>query len=268
MTFILFSCAQKSEQMSEMTSPSEASASSIAANTLPQPPQQDLYSNGASRIVKSAHYRFEVADVKRSNEAIEAAIKKYPSYIASSTLNLAHAFLEHKITIRVQNEYFHDLLKEIDKQAITVNFRNIQTDDVSKDFVDLESRLRTKREVEARYEEILRKKTGTIEEVLKAEQQIGALHEEIEATVQRLNYLKDQVSYSTISLEFYQTIVPNTVAKEETTTTRFMEAFVAGWSGMVNMLLVLAHVWPLMVLGLVVVVVFRFRRRIVLSKGA
>jgi hypothetical protein len=198
----LFSCGQSKESSDASTT----DESVVAKSQLAELGDIDLYSDGKSSLIKKAHYRFEVKNVKQSTEAIEIAVKKYPAYISSSSLLLENPILENKITIRVQSEYFHVLLQEIDKQAVFVNFRNVETDDVSDQFVDLESRLKTKREVEERYMNILRKKAGTIEELLDAEQQIGKLHEEIEATIGRINYLKEQVRYSTISLEFYQTI--------------------------------------------------------------
>jgi vacuolar-type H+-ATPase subunit D/Vma8 len=143
-----------------------------------------------------------------------------------------------------------------------VNYRTLTTQDVSKEFVDLESRLKTKREVEQRYSEILRKKAGTITELLEAEQKIGELHEEIEATVSRVNYLKDQVSYSTVNLEFYQTITQQ-IAESETNTTgkEFKEALTAGWNGVVNVLLVLTYAWPLLALGLTTGLFYWFKKR-------
>jgi hypothetical protein len=168
--------------------------------------------------------------------------------------------MENKMTIKVQSEYFYDLLKEIDAQAKFVNFRNVKTNDVSKEFVDLESRLKTKREVEARYIQILRNKAGTIEELLDAEQQIGALHEEIEATVSRINSLKDQVSYSSIHLEFYQAITLE-VQQEPTWKEKFVNGLNTGLSGILNIVIVLAYLWPLMIVATIVTIVVMLLRK-------
>jgi hypothetical protein len=201
---LISACAQVSKE-SEATNIDPLPGTDQAnAPQLATTPANDVYSDGKTQLIKTANYRFEVDNVKKSTEVIMAAIRKYPAYISSSSLHLKNPILENKMAIRVQNQYFHELLQEIDLQAKFVNHRDVITADVSKEFVDLESRLKTKREVEVRYMEILRKKAGTIEELLNAEQQIGELHEEIEATISRINYLKEQVSYSTINLEFYQ----------------------------------------------------------------
>ncbi|HEY9047168.1 MAG TPA: DUF4349 domain-containing protein [Ohtaekwangia sp.] len=234
----------------------------LAKAQLAPVPTNDLYSNGKVKLIKNVHYRFEVENVKTATENIEAAIKKYPAYISSSNLHLDNPILENKITIRVQSEYFHDLLKEIDLQARFVNFRDVKTDDVSKEFVDLESRLKTKREVEERYTDILRKKAGTIEELLNAEREIGELHEEIEATVSRINYLKEQVSYSTLELEFYQTISQE-IASADTVTPRdrFIDALSTGWEGLVTIIVALAYLWPIYILAGIIIIYLKIVRK-------
>jgi hypothetical protein len=261
------SCAQKSEMASDDLTEAEVQATPAEAKSqLTSVPSTDLYSNGNVRLIKTVNYRFEVSNVKKSTEAIELSVRKYPAYISSSDLHLENPILENKITIRVQNEYFQDLLKEIDLQAQFVNFRDVKTNDVSKEFVDLESRLKTKREVEQRYAEILRKNAGTIEELLSAEQKIGELHEEIEATISRINYLRDQVGYSTINLEFYQTITQEVKAGDEVTFgMKFRDALIFGWQGIVTCLLALTYIWPLIIIGLSVFLFVRFRKPKILN---
>jgi hypothetical protein len=225
-------------------------------------PQRDLYSDGKTKLIKTVNYRFEVENVKRATENIEIAIKKYPAYISASNLRLENPILENKLTIRIQSEFFYDLLKDIDKEAKFVNFRDVNTTDASKEYVDLESRLKTKREVEERYMEILRKKAGSIEELLEAERQIGALHEEIEATISRMNYLKEQISYSTINLEFYQSISQEIVAADTITWgDKFTDAIKTGWEGLITIIIVLLYIWPIVIAAALVVIYLKFVRR-------
>ncbi|SKC85919.1 DUF4349 domain-containing protein [Ohtaekwangia koreensis] len=235
---------------------------SLTQNQLAATPHEDLYSNGKVKLIKTVNYRFEVENVKKASENIEAAIKKYPAYIASSNLRLENPILENKLSIRVQSEYFYELLKEIDKQPRFVNFRDVSTNDVSKEFVDLESRLKTKREVEERYMDILRKKAGTIEELLHAEQQIGELHEEIEATISRMNYLKEQVSYSTINLEFYQTVseeisAADTIGMKD----NFLDALKTGWQGLLTVILGITYIWPILLIAGLTIIYLKFIRK-------
>jgi Domain of unknown function (DUF4349) len=267
--FLIAGCGVKKEETAENIDEKAADAISVTkvAQSSPQEMPRDLYSNGKTKLIKTLNYKFEVESVSKTAEAIEALVKKYPAYISDSKMKLENPLLENEITIRVQNDFFQDLVKDIDPLAKFVNHRTITTEDVAKEFVDLESRLKTKREVEQRYAEILRKKAGTITELLEAEQKIGELHEEIEATVSRINYLKEQVSYSTINLEFYQTITQQ-IAQEDSGSSGndFKEALSAGWNGIVGFALVLAYIWPLLVAGMITGTVYWFKRRRVVTQ--
>lgn len=262
MAMVLISCAQKSDESKQLDL-TDATMVNAKQDPLSVTPLQDIYSDGRGKMIKTAQYRFQVNNVKKSQELIEAAVRKYSAYIASSNLELENPVLTEHVTIRVLSDYFDDLLKAIEGEAVFVNYRKINTEDASKEFVDLESRLRTKREVEQRYADILRHKAGTIEELLKAEQQIGELHEEIEATVSRINFLHDQVRYSTIQLEFYQIAEQQVVEIKSgpSLTEKFSQAFGAGLSGFMNILVTLAYLWPLIILSGASWYFFWFKRK-------
>ena len=257
----LSSCGVKSESSATQDTMALEQKVANTQDVIAKSSVPDIYSNG-KKIIKKGHYRFEVDNIKTTTEAIENSARKFGAYIEQSNLTLDNPILENKVTIRVPNESFGELLKEIDVQAVFVNFRNITTDDISKDFVDLESRLKTKREVEQRYMEILRNKAGTIEELLQAEEKIGDLHEEIEATISRLNYLKDQVTFSTLQLEYYQTITQE-VAKADDNSFR-SEAGMAlktGWQAITGLFVALLYLWPLLIVAPFVYYFIRRRRK-------
>lgn len=265
---LIAGCGQKAEISTADTVTEAPTLASSAQNASQQDVLRDVYSNGKVKLIKTLNYRFQVDDLKKTTEMIEQLVKKYPAYISDSKLELENPLLENKLTIRVQSEFFQDLVKHIDPLATFVNYRTITTEDVAKEFVDLESRLKTKREVEQRYSDILRKKAGTIPELLEAEQKIGELHEEIEAAVSRINYLKDQVSYSTINLEYYQTITQQLAqADVNSTGDEFREALSAGWNGLMSLVLLLAYLWPALVFAGIAWFIYRFRKRRVIIQN-
>lgn len=212
-------------------------------------PSTDLYSDGTGQLIKTAELRFQVVDLKKSREAIEVSIKKYSAYIEETNLKYENPLLEEHFTIRVQSQAFEPLMKELESLAAYVNYRKIKSDDVEKQFVDLESRLKTKREMEQRYTEILRSSTKNTEDLLKVEQQIGQLHEEIEAVVSKLNYLRDQVKHSTIKLEVYQVDEQHvsSVQSGPDLKTKVSDSLLAGWNGLTFLFVSLLRVWPLLI---------------------
>jgi DNA repair exonuclease SbcCD ATPase subunit len=254
------SCEHQSELTAARTADPVVAASSNAT-------QNDLYSDPRSRMIKTADYRFKVRNLKTSLNSIEAMVTRYPAHVASSNTTLDAYTLEASMTIRVQSEYFTALLKEIDSEAEFTHHRKIDTDDVSKQFVDLESRLKTKLEVQGRYKDILRTKAGKIEELLAAEKQIGDLQEEIEATVSKLNYLKDQVAYSTIRLEFYENVADENLAQLNNTSLKdFKEAFFAGLDGSVALMLTATRIWPVLILAATGWILYKRRKSMVAVK--
>src|SRR5690606_18336536 len=88
--------------------------------------------------------------------------------------------------------------------SISEDYIKVNAQDVTEEYYDLETRLKTKKEVEARYIEILKSKAKTVEEILIAEDKIRYLREEIEAVEGRLRLLKNKVGLSTIQIEIYQ----------------------------------------------------------------
>ena len=256
---VAFSCSIKNESVDTIAENGKSNSTILAQLT--NSAHINQLSDKNSNVIKTANFYFKVSNINKCTESVEQTLTKYPAFISSSNLDLVDDRVQNEITIRVQNEYFNDVLKEIDKEASFVHYRNVSTADASKEFVDLESRLKTKREVEARYTAILRKKAGTIEELLEAEKQIGALHEEIEATISRINFLKDQVSYSTIHLKFYQEL-DQPISQEETLNAQFLSAFSSGLNGLIMIALVLTNLWPVILIIVVVLVVWRLKSKV------
>jgi hypothetical protein len=255
MALLAMSCGGPKEQSMQ--------ADSTETQDLSQLPSTDLYSDGRGELIKSAELRFQVSDLKKSREQIDLAIRKYSGFIVSADLQYENPVLEEQLTVRVLSMAFEPLLKEIEQQAEYVNFRKVTSDDVAKEFVDLESRLKSKREMEQRYADIVRSKARSIEDLLKAEDEIGKLHEEIEAVVSRLNFLRDQVRYSTIKLEVYQVKEQQTssVLYTQDLGSEFQNAFATGWRGLTQVFVGITYMWPLATLAVLVWYFLWFRRR-------
>jgi hypothetical protein len=230
-----------------MESKQEAVDSTLAATDLPA---TDLYSDGTGQLIKTADVRFQVNDLKKSREAIEISIRKHSAYIEETNLTYENPLLEEHFTIRVQSQSFEPLLKELESLAAYVNHRKVKSDDVAKAFVDLESRLKTKREMEQRYIQILRNATKTTDDILRVERQLGELHEEIEAVVSKLNFLRDQVKHSTIKLDVYQIDEQHMsgVTTSPDLKTRVGVSLLSGWNGLTFLFVGFLKVWPVWIL--------------------
>ena len=111
-------------------------------------------------------------------------------------------------------------------------------------FIDLETRLETKRNYLIRYKDLL-KKAGNVKEILEIEERIRVLAEEIESTTGRLKYLNDLVDYSTLDLQIFKPKdFKYTPGMRDKFTERLKQSLSKGWFGFVDFLLFFIRVWP------------------------
>ena len=107
--------------------------------------------------------------------------------------------------VRVPATRLDTFLVALLKESIFTERKTITAEDVTKRYVDLEARIKAKKITEEKYLEIL-KKARNVEEVLKVEEQLGLMREEIETREAELRELKNDVAMSTVNASFYQTV--------------------------------------------------------------
>lgn len=205
----------------------------------------------ARQIIKTADYRIQVKDVDASSRTAEQLAKKHGGYVSDSELTNSSYETTNTITIRVPASRFDSLLHELGTEAIHTAHRRISSQDVTEEYVDITTRLKTKIEVRDRYVDILRTKAKTVKDVLDAEEQIRIIQEEIEAKEGRLRYLKDQVGMSTVRLEIYQAIEfrPEPNAFHESFWTKLVSGLKNGWDMLQGIVIFFVNIWPLLLVG-------------------
>jgi hypothetical protein len=249
----------------------------------------DLKANNVynAKIIRDADIKFRVTDVKKASSKIANLVESNGGYISSEDLNAnkkEYQTLEQAETsktteyivetsniifIRVPSKNFQPLLSSMKGLSVTEDYVRINAKDVTEEYYDLETRLKTKKEVEARYIEILKKKAKTLEEILIAEDKIRVIREEIEAVEGRLNYLTNKVSLSSIQVEIYQDAyyTKETIRFKsyEKTGWSFGEkagnAVSTGWNGILIFFVTLLYIWPFLAIGLGILLYFRGKRK-------
>jgi len=240
------------EHRSELLLDSEAANDVMLSVEYSQPNEKQT--KVQSSIIKTANYRFQVENVDTSTKNIESIVKQYGGAVSDMNLITISSEVSNTFTIRVPSQNFEQLMNALGADALFTNFKRISTEDVSEEFVDIESRLKTKKEVRDRYVDILKNKAKTVTDVLKAEEQIRILQEEIEAKEGRLRYLQSKVSFSTIHLEIYQRVTFQETPDvfEKPYVVKAKQGFFNGWSIIVGLSLFLVNIWPLLFLGIVI----------------
>ena len=103
------------------------------------------------------------------------------------------------IAIRVPAGSLQDAFNMIETLALEVESREITSQDVTDEFVDIESRLVSLRATRDRLLSFL-EQSGTIEDALLVEKELSALEERIEGMQGRINYLSQTLAFSLIEV--------------------------------------------------------------------
>jgi hypothetical protein len=213
------------------------------------------------KIIKTASLSVEVDEYNVAIKQIRAKVKQCNGYIAAEDENNYSYMITNNITIRVLSKDFDNLVDSITTGVKKVNHKNVSSQDVTEEYVDIQARLKTKREVEARYSDLL-KKANNIGDILQIEEKIRQIREEIEAKEGRLKYLTSQVEYSTIVLTVNQNFVVDQY--EESFWSKIGEAMSGGWEGLLIFFVGLMYLWPLwlpIIIGLYFLLRYLKRKR-------
>jgi len=211
------------------------------------------------KIIKSGSARYKVKDVKKAMAEVKKIAAVYEGYISDLRFENTLYQKQNRFTIKVPNQNFDALMDTISGVSIFTEYENITTKDVTEEYIDLQTRLKTKLEVKERYETILRKNAKTVEDILATEEKLRVLQEEIESAQGRLKYLTNKVAYSTLQVDLYEEVE----YKEEPTsytksfTDKAGNGFTFGWELIEAILIGLIHIWPLLLGAIIVIFVLK-----------
>ena len=144
-----------------------------------------------------------------------------------------------------------------------LQFVNVGAQDVSEEFVDLTARVANGQRLEDRLVELLRTRTGKLQDVLTVERELARIREEIERMEGRLRFLKTSAQLSTLSINLFE---PPPLVASHPGYSVLAEAFKSAWRNFVGILAggiaSLGFIAPILVLGWgAVVVAKRYRRK-------
>ncbi len=252
LTLILLGCSGESEGFLDESSKmktEEAAYETEMAEEIPeeeQPASADI-GKVERQIIKTARLQIEVKNYDEAKKQVDELITKYNAYTSSEDENNTETRKSNTIVIRVPKSDFDSLLNSLAGIAKEVESKSVNAKDVTEEFVDIKTRLKNKRKVEERYVEILQK-AETIEDILRVEEHLRQVREEIEAKEGRLKFLKDQVALSTITLymyEFHEPIYSGFGGK-------VIQALSGGWKGLLQFIVGILYLWPLWLIGIFV----------------
>ncbi|MGB8981367.1 MAG: DUF4349 domain-containing protein [Anaerolineales bacterium] len=176
-------------------------------------------------IVKNADIRLTVKDTDVAIDRATQVIADAGGYIVSSRVwyqdyygnNLKYA----TVTVGIPVDQFERVLIRLRDLAVRVVDESATGDDVTDQYVDLQSELTNLEATRARIQEFL-KDAKTIDEALRINQELANIESQIEQIKGRMNYLSDRSAYSTITINFepeFPVLTPTPTATPRPTAT-------------------------------------------------
>ena len=200
----------KTRALKAVASESIAGAAGVSAPEGGVPSQESAAPQ--RMIVRTADVRITVADTAKAVDAVTTSAEAAGGYVATSNIWREGELLRAKLTVRVPADKLTATLASIRNLAKRVENETIASDDVSQEYVDLESQVRNLEATEAELRELLkvaRINSKRATEVLEVHQQLTMIRGQIEQNRGRMRYLSQVASMAAVALE----IMPDSLAK-------------------------------------------------------
>ncbi len=156
------------------------------------------------KLIKEGRIEFQTKDVEVTDKTVRAIAKECGAWISDDHCSRTDAKVEYNLTIRVPSDKYDSLANLLLKKAEIkkLNSKSTSIQDVTEEYMDVETRLEIKKESEKKLTELLGK-AKNLAEVLEIQKQLSEQREEIESVEGQMKYLANQVSYSTLQVSFY-----------------------------------------------------------------
>jgi hypothetical protein len=150
-------------------------------------------------IVRTGDMSLIVADVVDARDKIAQLAVRLGGWVVSSNIYSEEEELTGWISIRVPSDKFDQALGEIRGLAVRVTSESTNAEDITEEYVDLQSRLRNAEATESQYLALL-EKAVKVEDALKVYEALTQIRYEIEQIKGRMQYLERTSAMGMISV--------------------------------------------------------------------
>ncbi len=175
-----------------------------APTPAPMPPgREDASGAGAlpsgeeRMIVRTGNMSLIVDDVVGARDEIAQLAASLGGYVVSSSISGEEQDLTGRISIRVPDGRFEPALSELRELAVRVTSEETESQDVTEEYVDLQSRLKNAEATEKQYL-VLLERAVDVEDILSIYERLSQVRSEIEQIKGRMQYLERTSSMSLI----------------------------------------------------------------------
>lgn len=154
-------------------------------------------------IIKNGEIDLEVDNTDAAIDQVTQIALDNGGYILSSQAALNNGIKNATITIAVQAAQYETALRRLRQIAIEVRRELSTGQDVTGEYVDLDSKLKNLQATADRIRSFL-KDAKTVDEALTINQQLSDVEGQIEQVKGRMNYLSGRAAFSTITVNLFQ----------------------------------------------------------------
>ncbi len=225
-------------------------------------------------VIRRGSIELTVSDTRDKLEEVQKIVREAEGLIANLYVyEIREGQYGARITLRVPDAKFDPVLEQLETLGKATNIQT-ELEDITMQYVDLESRLNNQKAQEERLTEIL-EMADTVEDVLEVEKELNRVRGEVEAMTARLNQLKDQVTFATINVSLSEETIPtDTVTPNpfHNLGTRISEAFIGSINFLLNvfsgLIVIFTALLPaFIVLLLIGAIIWLIVRRYIRKKG-
>jgi len=159
-------------------------------------------------IVRNASLSLVVPDTQAALDEINSLVDELEGYIVQSNVYQYQEGLQASVTFRIPADSLDQALTRVRDLASEVRNENVSGEDMTEEYVDLQSRLRHLQATEQRLLEFLEEAEDT-EAALAVYDQLRQVQGEMEQVKGRMQYLEQSAAMATVSVE----IVPDELAQ-------------------------------------------------------
>ncbi len=172
----------------------------------PQEEQAPVHAQGSAagssevrHVIRNGSMNLIVEDTRQTVREIQSKVKAVGGIISESNIyEMREGQYAANLTLRIPEQQFDHFMEQLQELGKATD-SSFTEDDVTMQYLDLETRIKNLEAQEERLREIL-EMANTVEEVLQVEKELGRVRGEIEVLTTQFTYLQDKVSYSTINL--------------------------------------------------------------------
>ncbi len=203
--------------------------------SMTSPPQATPLSPSAENtirrmIIRNANITLQVNDINRALDAIINLANASGGYVVSSNIYQNAGSTTGGISIRVPAEGLNNVLKQLKSLATQVTQENISGEDITEQYVNLQSQLDNLQKSKSQLEKIMLGATKT-EDVLKVHQQLSSTQGQIDVLEGQIKYYKESVALSLVNITLNMNPA---IQNEYQSHWRIGEAFKSAYVDLVN----------------------------------